>query len=699
MPRLTLPRDSFSWGLLLLWIGLQVAYIYTAPAEITFEDTPLFAGACATLGLPHPPGYPLYVWTCFPLTRIYMLFGLSPALGATAMSALSAATACVVLALLLRRVTANATAALLAAGLLGLSQGVWDQAQIPEVYALNLLLLILSWYVCQRLVEGGGLPWLRALALVTGLGLANHWPLFMLSIPALLCWLGPAWPRLVRLLLVPRALGSCLLLLALGLVPYLHLLLVGGSGGYMFDPNYTAADFVPYVAREVYGLGGLPIAFAQRLDNAFWVLSWFVPQFLYLGGVLVVIGLVWLGKERRWWQLAGVLWGVFGSTALLALVRPFEHADALSLWLFQPYPLPAYAFATVGLAVGLGWLMHRFGQLDRGEARFAVLVVLGVIGIWQLPDQDRRNDTIAVDHARLVLERLPADTLLLTPGSDFDFALDYANVFEQPRPDLSFAREQNFFSAISNDGVISPADERKLSNEKRPIAYILDLNLRRYGSRFRGTHFELDTAIEPGRAQLDLDEAARRFLLDVYALRSTNPRNAFTAQFVSSIIISFVVVAETHLLHGEALAAEDRALLQLLANTPEGRFGQFLAFVLKNPTPPQLAEVEDKLITLRDVWSEMANSLRVDALHMLATLRILAGNLEGGTTLLHAALQTMPSASNYRVIIDLLQIYATEGDFAAYEQLRRRFPGLGKTTALTGYDSRCELVQLHPCTP
>lgn len=692
---MTPATKHFHLSLVLLWLGLQGLYIFTAPPSITFEDTPLFAGACATLGLPHPPGYPFYVWGCYPLTQLYMLLGFSPALGAAAGSAFDAATACVVLALLLHRLGVHSFIAVFSAGVLGLSQSFWDQAQIPEVYALNVLIIVTSWYLCQRLVDDGKVVWVYWLALVLGLGLATHWPLFMLYLPLLVLWVGPRLGDLVRLVNL-KVIGICCLLFVLGLSPYLHLLLVS-SDAYLFADDYSSADFVAYVSREVYGLGGVELVFTQRLTTALSTLSWFVPQLFYLGGVLAVVGLVTLGRQRNWWQLGAIVWGIVASTFVLAWVRPFDAVDAISVWTFSPYPLPAYAVAAVAMGVGL----QRFFATASVpfHSVYASVVVVVVLAVWQLPNFDRRGDFIADTHARLVLQRLPEDALLLVPGGDFDFSIDYAKAFLSPRADIEILRDSEYFDQFGDFATLSVQDEESLAAETRPVAFVQDLSLRQLGIRYRGTHYEVDTAIARGQTVLALDAEAREYLLQLHALAQANPRNAFTQQFVASQIINFVSVATGVQNHGSELSSEDAAILRLFLEMPAGQFAQFLAFVLDNPTPPTLAEIEDRLVALTPYWQELSRGNRADALHVVATTKILAGDLTGGRQLLEAALAEFPSTVNYRVLIDLLQVYATANDFAAYYELRQRFPGLGIHQSLTAYDSNCAAALHKRCTP
>lgn len=680
-----------------LWAGLLFVYLQSAPPDITFEDTALFAGACATLGLPHPPGYPLYTFSCWPLTWLFAALGFAPALGAAATSALFAATACLVLALLLRRITGSRAGALLAAGLLGLAPSYWDQAQIPETYTLNVLLLAVCWYISQRLVEGAPRRWLQALALFTGLGLANHWPLFVIPYPALLLWLGPVWPSLLREARDVRFTLSCLAAFAAGLLPYLHLFFIGPDA-FQFDSEYQAADFLAYVSREVYGVGGATLTLSTRLGTALATTTWFVGEYAYLFGVVAIAGLVLLGVRRHYWQLTATAWAMLSSTAWLALLRPFDAAGVMDKWIFHVYPLPAYAFATLPLALATQWLLSRTRWHFAGETSL-VLACLAAVAVWQFPEADRRTDILADWQARLVLERVPDGALLLSRSSDFQFPLYYVELFTNPRPDLEIVPESRFFAHMTQDGGVSKMDEKKLAAQKRPVAFITQLQLKTLGSRFHGTHYTLDGSVPAGQLVVDLDADARKYATHVYGMRQRGVRNAFTEQFVERTIIDYVLVLEAARLRGAALAAEDLGLLHLLATTPEGQFAKFITLALNSPTPPNLLQLEAAARKVEPFLAAMSAVHRADVLHLLAVARIAAGQLAGGQVLLERALAEHPSATNFRVLIDLLQVAAAQGNFEEYRRLRLAYPGLDSGTALTRYDARCEVQLLRICRP
>ncbi len=197
--------DWIAFGLTFL-ITLTV-YALTSAPTVTLEDSGELITGSDYLGVPHPPGYP--IWTLLTWFFQWIFNGLkyhgypNPAGAVALFSAFSGAMACGTLALLVScsglrllhglkketDVLGEKTESLFCcvAGvssglLLAFSQGMWSQAVIAEVYALNIffqtvvLLLLYRW-----MVEPENPKPLFLMAFVFGLGLTNHQTLLFMG--------------------------------------------------------------------------------------------------------------------------------------------------------------------------------------------------------------------------------------------------------------------------------------------------------------------------------------------------------------------------------------------------------------------------------------------------------------------------------------------------------------------------------------
>ncbi len=190
-------------------------YLYSLAPSVTLEDSGELAVAADHMGVAHPPGYPLWTLSAWLFQRVFdgiTYHGYpNPAWAIGLMSAVYAALACAMLALLVSRSGTDmlrgmkrATAALglevetkiawtagVASGLLmAFSPVLWSQAVIIEVYALNCFFMILLLLMAYRWMSRPQDNWvLYVTAYLFGLGLTNHHTLFFLA-PAFVVAIG-----------------------------------------------------------------------------------------------------------------------------------------------------------------------------------------------------------------------------------------------------------------------------------------------------------------------------------------------------------------------------------------------------------------------------------------------------------------------------------------------------------------------------
>lgn len=396
--------------LTLLALALFALYASTAAPVVGFEDSAGFAASCLNADIAHAPGYPLYALLCHPFSYLPV----KPAFAAALFSALCAAAAVWCLGKVVYMLTADAVCALGVAALYGVSRTYWSQATIPEVYALNVLLFMAAWWA---LLHWRAAPSTLGLALVaglSGLALANHWPLFVLGalafVPLLWGQRGWLWRRLRQ----PKSVLLWGGVFVLGLLPYAYLVWRSHHPEAFvrlpFAPDSVAALW-QIVSRDV---------LAPQIDNPagsgvadkvgfalFLTKRVLLEEVSWLGGVLVVAGLV-----LQWRQVgaaAGLALCVLFATATVGLVLLLNFIyDGVGRQIFTPYPLLPYAVACIWAGLALRRLLPQW----RGVA-LALLCVL-TLGI-NFRDNDRSGDRLAADIADMYLHTLPAGAFFPLP--------------------------------------------------------------------------------------------------------------------------------------------------------------------------------------------------------------------------------------------------------------------------------------------
>lgn len=418
-------------------------YAATLPPGLTWAHNGADGGdllaAALTRGVPHPTGYPTY--------QLLLRLALSvlpgdPARAGAWFSAFCAALAVAFLADLAQRSVrrcrpahrgAAGAAGLTAALAWAVSPGLWSQAVIVEVYALNALICVgllwlgLRWSEAAASGARGG-PWLVAAGLLLGFGLGNHLTV-ALMLPGLAVWVWStarthrAQRGLARDLAVTGAAALA------GLLVYLYLPFAARQRPPVNwgDPSSLAGLIWVASGRLYAGLAfGLPLSNlpARVLGWAAWTGRQFHPW-----GLLIALAGLWhLDRvSRPWWLTTLLIWLAFTLYAI-----GYNTTDSLV------YLIPAFAIVALWLAEAI------FAALVLLEQRRVVQVGLALLAIALLPvaslanwrEQDLRRDEAARTFLAAALQEAGPDAVILTTGDERTFALWYGVYGLRQRPDV-----------------------------------------------------------------------------------------------------------------------------------------------------------------------------------------------------------------------------------------------------------------------
>lgn len=258
---------------------------------------------------------------------------LEPALAITLVSSVAGAIAIANIAATIVVLTRRLFPALLAAGALMFSHTLWQHATHTESYAIVAALLSGEWLCLACFVTTGRAGYLLLLALLNGLGIANHL-LAGLATPVDLVVLLWAWRR--------RRLPGSLLVLAgalwlAGATPYSVLVLVHLVKTYDFGGTVHAALFAEFYARDVLNTDVNPRMLLLSCGYLFYNFP----------GLTIPLALGGLAARKR---VAGaVKWPLLAQCALYSLfVVRYPITDQYTF--FFPVYMLLVIFAGVGLA-------------------------------------------------------------------------------------------------------------------------------------------------------------------------------------------------------------------------------------------------------------------------------------------------------------------------------------------------------------
>lgn len=436
-----MPRRAAGVAALAAALALAL-YLCTLGQTITGEDSGEFVTAAWVLGIPHPPGYPLYCLIAHPFT--WIPFG-EPAWRVNLVSAVFAAGAVFWTALITARLTRQSAAGMAAGLALACSREFWAQAVIAEVYAMNAFWTVLCWWLALRWTETRRSSWLYALAVCTGLGLALH-NTFVLLAPLLaayvLCLEWKAQPRRAPMAYVP------LVAVALsGLLVYLYLPIRSLADPLLDWGNpETLENFWRVVRRAQYDF--MVFQYPRGLTR-------FLEQF----GVQLRF---WLWEFGPWGAAlggAGVLlcfrrmprYGVLLVASVLVIVAGFTWWQNFEmtrewLWVMRVFTLPANAVTAIGIGIALDAIARHGGPGRAAALACGLACVIGTLYLYY-ERNDKSDYYWTRDYGRNILDSLERDAIYISESDHGSFSVLYLQAVQGHRPDVDNLRKYGYLQS------------------------------------------------------------------------------------------------------------------------------------------------------------------------------------------------------------------------------------------------------------
>lgn len=450
-------------------LAVFTVYLVTLAPTLPPGDSGDLITAAATLGLAHPPGYPLFIL----IGHLFTLIPIgSPAYRMNLMSAVCDAAAVGVAVILIERIASDLplgqgivgrrTIWALFAGVVGalglaFSTEFWSYSLVAEVFALNnlfaasLLLLTFLWYQDSRR------RWaLRAFFLGSGLAMCDQQTIALLA-PGLATLLVGGMLRIRAtdrrwIATVAREIGLGIVLIIVGLSPYLYLPIAASTHPPLLwgDPS-TLTGFIAMVTRSAYGTfsliaggkGGTVGANLAAFSND--MLGAFGP----VGLLLAALGVWLLLRHRPVVGIALVLAFLFSGPLFLAYANP--PLGGLFAGIFARfYILPSVPLAAL---VGCGayqlamWAIELQSRLT-GPPRPALRVgAAGILGILlvavpavpaaaRYPSVDQSGNRMTINFIHDLLDPLEHNAILLAEGDTSVLGTWYIQNVERFRPDV-----------------------------------------------------------------------------------------------------------------------------------------------------------------------------------------------------------------------------------------------------------------------
>ncbi len=465
----TRPLDRLDALLLLLMFSASlVLYALTAAHTVTGEDAGELLAAAHGLGVPHPPGYPLWTLLAHGFDRL-LPWG-TTAWRVSLLSGVTSAAANTVLLAIALKTLRHRAAAWTGAALFAVSLTHWLQAVIPEVYGLNSLLLLSGVLLLVRLRERASPRRLATLAAVCGLGLANHTSAVpvaaVLAVGAVL-----VAPQLLRR---PAVVAGAVIAGLLPLLLYAYLPWASARDPYLDWGNPETLDaFVAHVSRAQYASleeGRLAAAdYASYLERLGVLAASMAEQFgspWVLLAALVGFYAMAVRQPGPWIVLLAMGWlCTIGITQYSNFSLDREHVYANRIFF-----IPAWATLAWLVAGGLDTLLLglRRGRALRASKPAMALCGLGVLlallpAARHLPRADRSGTTLVADYGKALLDGMGPGALYIPSSDHGTFPVLYWQAVHGLRPDVVVADKCGGIEVAVAARVLSEAELRDLA--------------------------------------------------------------------------------------------------------------------------------------------------------------------------------------------------------------------------------------------
>lgn len=413
-------------------------YLLTAARDIVVGDSPELITAAVTLGVAHPPGYPLFAM----LGHLFSLFPVGPIpFRVNLLSVVCNALTAGVVFLTALRLSGSRIAAVLAALVLAFNPTFWRWSLAAEVLPLNNLLASLVIYFLMIWQGRPEQRWpLLLAAFTTGLAFSNHHTIILLG-PAILFLV---WRCRAALWARPQTIALALVVFLVGLLPYGYIPWAAARNPILNWGNVASLrDLFDMITRRAYGSYHL-VEPAYQGGPVWPRIATLCFSFGALMGSFAILGMIRAYQHVRWYFWFSLL--AFGSTGLLfAIISNFNLASMRAgAWVLERFFLLPEVAAAPLVALGVVAIVNVIASSDPAFRGKSLPVVAGALGLvlvvglttnYQQMDESRNR--VARFFGEDLLASLEPDAILFVVGDPFFFPPLYLTAVEKVRPDVT----------------------------------------------------------------------------------------------------------------------------------------------------------------------------------------------------------------------------------------------------------------------
>jgi hypothetical protein len=450
MARQTIIRKVSGEALLPFWIWpfffllLWQTLLWAQNPGLMADDSGEMVAAAYCLGLPHPPGYPLF---CL-LGRIVLFLPVGSE--AFRLNLFSELLALVSLGFILNTCRyflklfflfknslkqIHLEIILMILALVFVScRSVFAQSLTSKGCIYTLTLLFSSILIWARVKFDSGRfsgPSFYFIFLLWSIGMANHWQTQILWLPFIVLWFCQA--KAIRRI---KELFLCTTIAILGFSIYLYLPLRAAQGIEPFwgNPIHLKA-FYWIVSRQL--VAGMELVIENSSFYFHTGIEFLrIYAFYWLPGfsIFSILGAFYLFRKKQ-----GLFFSIFSFFAPVFFGIFAIHQESNN-YLIHDYLLSLAGVVLILGFLGLGWISE--WMLKQNEIFRSIVLMIGLSSLaWMTRTfsiEDKNRYTFMDDFGINVLKNLPKRALLLADGDHYVMSIWYEHLVKNKRPDLVF---------------------------------------------------------------------------------------------------------------------------------------------------------------------------------------------------------------------------------------------------------------------
>jgi len=443
--------------LIVSYLTIFILYFVNVSPSVPSGDSGEFITSSVIMGIPHPPGYPLYMI----LSKLFSMIPFGEiAWRINLLSSVFNITASIILFFSLFKLMRCFKSSLIASIFFSLSPLIWEYSLKAEVFPLNNLFISIIIYLLVSMRKDilfdkkVSLKSIFALFFISGLSLTNHHTIILFAFPVLL-WL---YFYLGKAFFNPKIILASLIFFILALSVYIYIPIRALETPFLnWDNPKNLENFITLVTRSDYGtfrLMSVKNAETYNLIEKYGIYIFsLIKHFNPIGFLLGVFGIIFLIIQKD--KILGriLIFSYILLSFLFIAVANFSKESTVIIGIFERFFMSPSIFFSIFIGCGIYYLTNLIPSFFKKNINVLKIIFLSAIvlsilisSIINFQSIRKQNyNKLTYNFGKNILNSLEKDSILLTKGDILINPINYLQIVEKIRPDV-IVLDQNMLS-------------------------------------------------------------------------------------------------------------------------------------------------------------------------------------------------------------------------------------------------------------